>query len=66
MTLLVEHKTGWTFPPRSHKAHCFDEDGKSLCGKYSIKWSNGPAYLSGCLLYEKECCKKCLKGAKNG
>lgn len=61
MKILKELKSGWTFPPRAHKAHYFSEDGVSTCKKFTIKWSNGSAYLPASAMYESQCCKRCMK-----
>jgi len=66
MRLLDNLQYGWAYPRKAKKAHYFNktENGRdvSACGKYSIGWTNGKAYIPISVFgHEKEMCKKCLE-----
>lgn len=70
MKLLDDLNYGWAFPKRAKKAHYFNkteaEKDISACGKYSIRWSNGKAYLPVNAFWNanNELCQKCLNSYK--
>jgi hypothetical protein len=65
MNLMQSKKSGWAFPPKAKKAHFFNNDGISACEKYTIKWSNSPAYLPIGAFSINELCPKCIKRIGN-
>lgn len=59
MKLLEELEKGWLYPFGAKKAHYFENNVVSACGKHKVKESSLAGLVPIGICYRNELCNKC-------